>query len=163
MLFLIGFIFSVQIMVILVDEFYFHYRREIPRWERIGHPLDTLTVLACYGYALSFEYSPQTVGPFIGMALFSTIFVTKDEFVHAKYCDPGEHWLHAVLFAFHPLVLLAIAALWTGVSARNPLGLPTVVAGVPLKIMLIAQCLLTGVFGIYQTVYWNWICRNRPA
>jgi len=26
-----------------VDEFYFHRRRGLPRWERLAHPLDTMT------------------------------------------------------------------------------------------------------------------------
>jgi hypothetical protein len=36
----------VQAIVIFVDEFYFHFAPGQPRWERIGHPLDTVTVLA---------------------------------------------------------------------------------------------------------------------
>jgi hypothetical protein len=36
----------VQAIVIFVDEFYFHFAPGQPRWERIGHSLDTVTVLA---------------------------------------------------------------------------------------------------------------------
>jgi len=35
-----------QGLAILVDEFYFHFARGLPRWEHLGHPLDTFTVLA---------------------------------------------------------------------------------------------------------------------
>ena len=32
----------------------------------------------------------------------STLFVTKDEAVHARLCSAGEHWLHAILFVAAP-------------------------------------------------------------
>jgi hypothetical protein len=35
-----------QGLAILVDEFYFHFARGLPRWEHLRHPLDTFTVLA---------------------------------------------------------------------------------------------------------------------
>ena len=35
-----------QGLAILVDDFYFHVARGLPRWEHLGHPLDTFTVLA---------------------------------------------------------------------------------------------------------------------
>src|SRR5262249_11498801 len=41
-----------QAPAMAVDEGWYHNRRGLPRWERIGHPLDTLTVAATYGYAL---------------------------------------------------------------------------------------------------------------
>jgi 2-polyprenyl-6-hydroxyphenyl methylase / 3-demethylubiquinone-9 3-methyltransferase len=34
---------GLQALAMAVDEAYFHRRRGLPRWERIGHPLDTLT------------------------------------------------------------------------------------------------------------------------
>jgi len=34
---------AVQGLAILVDEFYFHLARGLPRWERIGHPAQILT------------------------------------------------------------------------------------------------------------------------
>jgi len=46
--------FIVQTLVIMIDEFYFHVRRGLPKWERLGHPLDTLTVLACFAFVLFF-------------------------------------------------------------------------------------------------------------
>ena len=37
--------FAVQGLAILVDEFWFHHRRGLPRWERLGHPIDTLPLI----------------------------------------------------------------------------------------------------------------------
>ena len=81
--------------VINIDEFYFHVKRGLPKWERIGHPLDTLTVLACFAFILIFPYSSLNLKIYIGLALFSCVFVTKDEFVHKECCPASEQWLHA--------------------------------------------------------------------
>jgi hypothetical protein len=43
---------ALQMLCMTLDEFYFHWQRELPRWERLGHPLDTLTVLGCYVWLL---------------------------------------------------------------------------------------------------------------
>src|SRR5262249_37133344 len=81
------------------DEFYFHRRRDLPRWERIGHPLDTLTIVLCLAWLLA----GGSLTGYIALAIGSTLFVTKDEGVHTKHCGAGEHWLHAMLFALHPI------------------------------------------------------------
>ncbi len=39
--------FLVQTFLITFDEWYFHLKRGLPKWERIGHPLDTLTAIFC--------------------------------------------------------------------------------------------------------------------
>src|SRR5205085_12496563 len=79
------------------------------------------------------------------MAAVSTLFVTKDEPVHARLCGPLEQWLHAVLFVLHPIVLAAFALLWWT-------GHPGVLA-VPLAVVI--------AFGAYQLVYWN-VVRREP-
>ncbi len=104
--------FIVQMAVITFDEFYFHVRRGLPKWERIGHPLDTLTVLGCFAFIAWVPYSPLTLKLYIGLALFSCLFVTKDEFVHKECCPASEQWLHALLFLNHPVVLTAAGLLW---------------------------------------------------
>jgi hypothetical protein len=77
------------------------------------------------------------------LALFSCLFVTKDEIAHAKYCEPFEHWVHALLFVLHPIVLASIGYLWLR-QART---------------LMFVQGALTLAFGLYQTLYWNtsWI------
>jgi 2-polyprenyl-6-hydroxyphenyl methylase / 3-demethylubiquinone-9 3-methyltransferase len=120
-----------QAAAMVVDEAYFHRRRELPRWERIGHPLDTLAMIVCIAWLLA-------GGPLAGyvvLAVASTLFVTKDEFVHARACSGGEQWLHALLFTLHPVVLAALvyADRW----------------------VVIAQLVLACGFCAYQAVYWN--------
>lgn len=128
-----------QATLMAIDELLFHRRRGLPRWERIGHPIDTASVLACFAMTLFLQ---PTRGALIGYALLaalSCVLVTKDEFVHARRCEPAEHWLHAMLFVLHPLLLLAGAVLWLD-GARW---------------ILLAQTLATLAFGVYQAVYWN--------
>jgi hypothetical protein len=123
----------------LVDELYFHRRRRLPRWERLGHPLDTLSVLACYAVVLALAPGGNVWPVYAGLAVISCVFVTKDEFIHAGLCSRGEHWLHAVLFVLHPVVFGAVALLWVR-------GWREVVA---------VQAALTLAFGVYQLLYWN--------
>ena len=128
-----------QATLMAIDELLFHRRRGLPRWERIGHPIDTASVFACFAMTLVL---PPARGALIGYALFAALscaLVTKDEFVHAARCQPAEHWLHAMLFVLHPLLLIAGAVLWLE-GARW---------------ILLAQTLATLAFGIYQAVYWN--------
>jgi hypothetical protein len=130
---------GLQAAAMFFDEVHYHRRRGLPLWERIGHPLDTCTVLACFVLAL---LAPPTRGwliAYASLAAFSCLFITKDEPVHARSCTPGEQWLHAVLFVLHPVVLASVALFWTR-------GMRAIVAG---------QVALTLAFGVYQVVYWN--------
>ena len=129
---------ALQGIAMLVDEAWFHRRRGLPRWERIGHPLDTLTIIACLGWLLA----GGGLAGYVVLAIGSTLFVTKDEPVHARLCSGGEQWLHAVLFALHPVVLAAFVML------PEPL--------------LVGELIVTSGFLVYQAVYWN-VPRRRPA
>lgn len=140
-------VFGSHAAFMLADEFYFHRRRRMPRWERVGHPLDTLTVLLCYALALLASPSGDALGAYVALAVFSCVFVTKDEFVHAKLCSPGEHWLHAVLFVLHPVVLGLVGFLWVQGEHRA---------------LLTGQAAVTVAFCIYQTAYWN-LLWHQPA
>lgn len=133
-------VFGTQAALMLADEFYFHRRRGLPRWERVGHPLDTLSVLACYATAMAFSPNDGALAAYVAAAAFSCLFITKDEFVHARLCGPGEHWLHAALFVLHPIVLGLAALLWIRGEFRAA---------------LVAQAGVTLLFGAYQTLYWN--------
>ena len=138
---------GMQALLTLSDEFYFHRRRGLPRWERIGHPLDTLTVLGCYAVALTLPLTAASLRTYMALAAFSCLFVTKDELVHAKYCDPFEHWVHALLFVLHPVVLASMGFLWQR-EART---------------LMLVQGGLTLAFGLYQTLYWNTTWRRSPC
>lgn len=132
-------ILGLQAAFMSFDELLFHRRRGLPRWERIGHPIDTASVLGCFAMTLFFAPTRGALTAYAILATLSCLLVTKDEFVHAERCEPAEHWLHAVLFVLHPLLLIAGAVLWLE-GARW---------------ILLAQTLATLGFGVYQTVYWN--------
>lgn len=139
--------FALQGIAIGVDELVFHRKRGLPRWERIGHPIDSLVFGICLAIPLVCRPEGRALGLFaIGSAL-SCLLITKDEAVHAKLCTPMEHWLHAVLFVLHPVVLGAAWALWKegqksaeGNWARN---------------LLLWQWAILAIFFVYQGVYWN--------
>jgi hypothetical protein len=101
--------FIFQGICMLVDEFYFHHKRGLPRWERLGHPLDTLTVLAALGYLL---LPSVNLNVYLGLSIFSCVFITKDEFVHKEQCPALEQWLHSLLFVLHPILFLSAYLLW---------------------------------------------------
>lgn len=148
----------------VLDELHFHRTRGLGRWERIGHPLDTLTVLSCVGWTLVATPTRTGAAVFAVLALVSCLFVTKDEFVHARRCTAGEHWLHAVLFLVHPIILVSVGLLWV---AAHPEGgtvwnfLPDSASAVRV---LKWQLAMTSAFGLYQALYWNlpWT-RSREA
>jgi hypothetical protein len=147
---------AVQGLAVVVDEFHFHFARGLPRWERIGHPLDTFTVLAPILWLIFTVPSERNLIFYIVAAAFSCFFVTKDEFVHADLCAPAEHLNHAVLFIAHPLVFAALALLWPLYHA--PAG---AVAWLEhfrgLEFALPAQAAVLALYMIYQAVYWNLI------
>jgi hypothetical protein len=139
----------IQASAMLADEGWFHRRRGLPRWERIGHPLDTLTTASCYAWlSLATPHAPHALAVYIGLAVFSCLFITKDEFVHAKRCEPGEIWLHAILFVMHPIVLAAFGFLWWSGSDAA-------------RVIVRAQLLLTLAFAAYQVLYWSILWKPR--
>jgi 2-polyprenyl-6-hydroxyphenyl methylase/3-demethylubiquinone-9 3-methyltransferase len=134
--------------VMVADETVCHRRRGLPRWERIGHPLDTLTVAACVAWLVCVPPGRGALAVYLGLATFSTLFVTKDEPVHARLCGPGEHWLHAVLFTLHPVVLATLGVLWW--SGAHP------------TVLAVELAAALGFAG-YQAVYWNLLRARRAA
>lgn len=130
---------AAQGIVTLLDEFYFHHRRGLGKWEVWGHPLDTLTVAAAYGFLLLTPPTTTNLWIFGALALFSCLFVTKDEFVHHELCDAKEQWLHALLFLLHPVAFLAAGRLWW--------------EGVIMPIL--GQLALVLLFLFYQIIYWG--------
>ncbi len=133
---------GVQALLMLVDEFVFHRRRGLKRWERWGHPLDTVSV----GLALAVPaFAPPTeawMGVYVGLGLFSCLLVTKDEWVHAEECSPTEHWLHAVLFVLHPVVFGVLGWAWWSEFGVFP------------RLLLWAELAALVGFAFYQIIYW---------
>jgi 2-polyprenyl-6-hydroxyphenyl methylase/3-demethylubiquinone-9 3-methyltransferase len=140
---------AVQAAAMLVDEVWFHHRRELPRWERIGHPLDTLTIVLCLAWLTAASPTAGYALPvYVGLAVFSTLFVTKDEAVHARLCNGGEQWLHAILFVVHPLVLIGLGLIWW--SGAHPT-------------VLVIGLVATLGFASYQALHWNLPRRPRAS
>ncbi len=131
------------------DEGVFHRRRGLPKWERIGHPLDTATVALAYGWLVfTSPAAPHALSVYVALCVFSCLFVTKDEFVHAKVCSPAEGWLHSILFVLHPVVFLAFGLLWWRGDAA------WIVRG---------QLIMTVLFALYQVFYWSVFWNPEPT
>ena len=146
--------FIAQGAAMFVDEFYFHRARGLPAWERIGHPLDTISTLVCYAWALATVPTQTNIIIFVSLCIFSCLFVTKDEFVHAKLCGAGESWLHAVLFILHPIAFFCLGYIW--VSPIEPLHHL-------LNTAMTYQIYLMLGFLIYQIMYWGLLFKNKQA
>lgn len=152
--------FPLQMVCMAVDEIHFHRRRGLPRWERLGHPLDTLTVLACFVWLLMATPNAFSLSIYAGLSVFSCLFVTKDEPVHSRYCSSGEHWLHAMLFILHPLVLLSAGLFWYA-GGQQP---PSFIRYTGFeRDFLQVNTLLTFVFGLYQLIYWNFLWSSTTS
>ena len=152
---------ALQALAMTVDELHFHRRRGLGAWERLGHPLDTLTFLACIVFLVLVPPTTRAVMGYVGLAAFSCVFITKDEPVHAARCSAAEHWLHAVLFVLHPICLASLGVLWPGLHSGKELieGSSLVARAIP------GQLLVTAAFCLFQTLYWNlpWARRTTPA
>jgi hypothetical protein len=152
--------FLLQVLCMGVDELYFHHRRKLMRWERIGHPLDTLSVLLCLFWVWVIPPSSTTVSVYVGLCIFSSLFVTKDEWVHHKYCSAGEHWMHALQFVLHSLVLICTGLLWPALHDQT---LTFIAYEGFERAFFIGNLGLTFLFGLYQLIYWNFLWRPASA
>lgn len=146
--------YGIQGLALAVDEFVLHRRRGLSRWERWGHPLDTLTVLNVNLVAHFFPFKESVFIVFLVLCFFSCLFVTKDEWIHAKECCPFEHWLHAVLFVIHPVAFACSAFFWIARDKPELLGLSQATSTLAGQ-TLIAQAIILFVFIVYQIMYWN--------
>ncbi len=157
-------VFLFHAVLAIVDEVYFHYKRGLGLWERLGHPADTITVLVCYSVVLFFPPTEKNIIIYTLLAAFSCIFVTKDEFVHAKLCVLGEMWLHAFLFLLHPILFILVGLYWVaiGSSHTNSLFLQEL-QGESLqvfRVFFLGEATLTLLMMFYQIVYWNFLWKG---
>lgn len=143
--------FILQAILILIDEGYFHIRRGLPKWEKIGHPLDTLSTLVCFLYVLGSPYHQTNLFIYIALAIFSCIMITKDEFIHKEHCPGAENWLHAFLFILHPIVLILLGVMWASPTWLGFQG------------FIQLQTAFIFLFFLYQTIFWNFIWKNTPV
>jgi len=124
-----------QGVLMFFDEFIFHRRRELGKWERLGHPIDSLFFLLPFIYTQFFKNEYV----FIILSIFSCILITKDEIVHSEECLPLEQWLHSVLFIIHPIALYFLWEAW-----KNE-----------LHSLIQVQSVIIFIFMLYQYFYWN--------
>jgi hypothetical protein len=141
--------FLLQALCMLFDEFYFHRKRGLGWWEKIGHPLDTLTVITCYFFIFFSDYSMNNVLIFSSLSFFSSLFVTKDEFVHSELCEPKENWLHAILFILHPITFLCAGIIWKSEGKEN--------------LFILGQIIILFIVLIYQILYWSIPWKKRTS
>ncbi len=155
--------FLVQAVAIAWDEGHFHIKRGLPRWERIGHPIDTFSVLVCFAYVLMIPFSMAALKGYLVIAAISCILVTKDEFVHKHHCPAAEHWVHALLFINHPILLSAVGMMWGAWSAAPEMNwlLIWLKEATMLKTFVWGQLGAVFMFFIYQIVYWNIIYAKK--
>jgi 2-polyprenyl-6-hydroxyphenyl methylase/3-demethylubiquinone-9 3-methyltransferase len=137
----------IQGLAMLFDEFYFHRKRGLPKWERLGHPIDTLSVLICFGYLSLSNAATLNLNVYLGLSILSCLLITKDEFVHIQECSASESWLHSILFILHPVVLFVSYKI-----AFDP----------ALHWFFSIQFALAGLMFLYQTIYWNFIQADAP-
>ncbi|NGX46163.1 MAG: hypothetical protein K940chlam2_01348 [Chlamydiae bacterium] len=156
--------FIIQGIAIAVDEAYFHVKRGLPLWERIGHPIDTFTVVFCFGFVIFIPYSLTMLKVYILLSILSCLTVTKDEWVHKHHCPGTENWLHALLFINHPILLTFAGLIWARAASVGPLWLKGLIARPePLIQFLMVQAALAALFMLYQIIYWNFIWKPSKA
>ena len=143
--------FALQGLAMGVDEFALHRRRAVPRWEWLGHLLDTLVFLGCLAIPLALRPAPANLRVYGALAAGSCLLVTKDEWIHRRLCSGTEHWLHAVLFILHPVVLAATGCLWLGAGGAALGAVPLPAPG-PARAMLVLQAMLAAGFLALQAV-----------
>lgn len=137
--------FGLQAVVMFIDEFYFHRKRGLPKWEKIGHPLDSLTVFICYLYLSMQSQSLNHLMIYIGLCSFSCLFITKDEFVHSELCEAKENWLHSLLFVLHPVTFFCAGIIWFFDLNET---------------LILIQPWIILAFAIYQFLYWSYRGQN---
>lgn len=155
--------FIVQALVIMIDEIYFHLKRGLPRWERIGHPLDTLSLLICLLFILFVPFSQMSLKIYSALALLSCVLVTKDEFVHKHHCPAAENWVHAFLFLLHPLILIASALFWPAIHNETSFSwiAPYLPANSLLTLLFTFYTISISFFFIYQVIFWNFVWKEK--
>ena len=157
--------FALQALAMVFDEGFFHIRRGLPKWERIGHPIDTLSVLICMGFVLFVPFSKGILFLYIGLACLSCLLVTKDEFVHKEHCPAAENWLHALLFSLHPITLASAGFMWPVVQEVEvaPWISSWLSNSLALHLFLQMQFAVMSLFFFYQIIFWNILWKNKPV
>lgn len=146
--------------VLFVDEFYCHLKRGLPKWERIGHPIDTACFLICYILVIFFPMNDVVFFIFLINAVFSCFLIVKDEAVHLKYANSFEQYLHALLFVLHPVILCILFLSW-GLFTKSEFLFFNYFEFSLLKYVILTQFFLAIIFFWYQLIYWNFVIKDN--
>ncbi len=125
--------------LLLVDEFYFHWKRRLPKWERWGHPVDTFFFLVPMGIVSFCPPHPAWQITYFAVSIVSSLVITKDEWVHRERSSSAEQWLHSLLFMLHPVILISAFFLWS--------------RGVQSIFLWVFGFVF--IFWVYQIIFWN--------
>lgn len=151
--------FTLMSLIMPFDEFHFHFKRGLPRWEIWGHPFDTVMVFLALLWARIASFEERSLYIYTALALLSCLSVSKDEFVHHRYCSAGELWLHAILFMIHVMILFAAVGLWY-LREFAPDLRPDMLAGIPsswASTFASVQLATMVVFFVYQVIFWGFL------
>ena len=152
---------GIHSFLMLIDEFYFHQKRGLPQWERIGHPIDTFSVLLCFFIVFFFPMTNITLIIYAILFTISCLIIIKDEAIHLKYCNKYEQYLHAAVFVFHPIILINLFLSWSSFSFSPYLFFNTF-SSLNLKYIVSFQFISIILFFLYQIFYWNiFITKNE--
>lgn len=153
--------FLLQAVLILFDEWVFHIKRGLPKWERIGHPIDTISLIACFIYVFLLPYTLKALIGYIALSIFSCLLITKDEFIHKHHCPATEQWVHAVMFINHPILLSSLGFFWYGMTVKESTGAFYHVDNPLARSFMISQLIFVSLFCLYQIIYWNVIWKEK--
>ncbi len=154
---IIFFIFHAILMVF--DEFFFHRKRILPKWERIGHPIDTSCILFCFFIIIFLPMTKINIILYSFLSVFSCFLVIKDETVHLKYCSHYEQYLHAMLFILHPILLIILFISWSSFS-QPYIGYLGYFHSSLLKKIIYFQFISATLFLFYQVLFWNFLFKD---
>ena len=119
--------------------------------ERLGHPLDTLTTALCYAWlVLTPPGRSHALGVYVALCAFSCLFITKDEFVHARLCEPpSKPGCTRCSSVLHPS---RVSRIWRDLWR----------SGTDLWLIEL-ELALTLALLVHQLVYWSFVMVTTPA
>lgn len=141
-------LFITQVAIMAFDEFHYHRRRGLEKFERWSHLADTTLFFAAVILPMLLIPSPFNIGIYIFFAVASAVITTKDEWIHIRSCSGGEQWCHSILFLLHGAILVVLGILWN-MDASS-----LILRTLPIPV---------GLWGIYQFFYWNVFYENSRA
>ena len=145
--------------VLSVDEMYYHRKRGLPKWERVGHPIDALASAFAWAWIALNDYNPNdptNLYVYIGLVAFACFLSTKDEWIHSELCPPGEQWMHSMMFMLNPTHFFVGGFIWVCAPAAlsTPVG-PWQESAQMLYLLIPIYAISNFFVAISNFVYWH--------